>query len=389
MSQKKANPFKRGKTWTYIITYIDEETGKNKRKWVGGFKTKEDATIALNEATSQLAARNGKAPPTDTVGEYITKWFNEVHKPFLKPTTARGYEVNIRLHIIPDIGHIPLTKLNRNDVMAFYNKLIGKGLSPASVKYVHNTLTKGLKEAVLSDLILKNPCNGVKMPKVKKYKSEILNEEQLAKLLQGAAESDVYLEILLAATLGLRRGEALGVRFKDFNYTEGTVHIRQQITIIDAGNAKEHRQAEWGISTLKTEESDRVLYVAPTVLRVVKEQEKQVKCDRLRLGKDYHNYDLVCCKENGEWKNPQTVLSAYHRVLENARLPSVRFHDLRHSFASIMIEKDIPLKTVSHILGHSSIIVTADVYCDVIRRHKDAADIAEKCFFPADIMLSH
>lgn len=380
-NKSKGNPFLRGNTWTYIIRIPDKQSGQLKQKWIGGFTTEKAAKKALEKAKAEIKLGIYKEPEKITVSEYITDWFENTHRPLIKPSTARGYEVNIRNHILPYIGGKALDKLTRNDVVKLYNTLHSNGLGATSIKYVHHVLSKSLKDAVASDLITKNPCEYAKLPKQQKYKAEILTPEQSAQLLTAAKETDIYLELLFAVCLGLRRGEVLGIQFSDVDFSKGTLHIQRQITVVKSSKEQPIGHTEWGVSTLKTDESDRILYLPRQLLEAIERRQTQCRKDKLAAGGKYNNQGFICCDSLGNYKNPQTLYNQYKKLLTKLNLPSIRFHDLRHSYATAMIEQKIPLKTVSHMLGHSNISITADIYCDVINSHKEGAEVAEKLFF--------
>lgn len=373
---------KRGSTYSYIYYITDPITGKNKPKMKGGFKTRAEAEEAKIQTEAAIMQNRYREPTKMTVSEYMTHWFENIHKPTLSPNSARGYEVNIRCHLLPYIGKVKLVDLNRENVSALYAKLIDKGLSPTSVKYVHNTLNKGLNEAVLNELIPRNPCNGIKLPRREKYHATVLTNEQCRTLLDAAANTPIAMELLLTATLGLRRGEALGLTFDDFDLVAGTVRIQKQITSTVSSKDSEDGKTHWGFAPLKTAESHRTLYLTPQVIAAVKQRAERVKHDRLKYGDQYHDMGLVCCNEKGEPTNPYTFRTEFKKLLKCLGLPDMRIHDLRHTFATAIIESNaVPLKTVSHALGHSSISITADIYCDVINSSKDVCTAAQKCFF--------
>ena len=379
--KKTSNITKKGKKWYYYFYVFDSAVGKKKTKWSAGFNTKNEAISALEEVRALMKLGQYHAPSNQTVGEYITSWFQDIHKPNIRPSTARGYEVNIRVHIIPAIGHIRLGELTRFDVQRMCNAMLTNGSSPATTRYAYRVLACAIREAVLCDLIPKNVCDGVKLPKGSDFKALVLNKEQTAKFIDGAKHSVYGLEYILAITLGLRRGEVLGLRFSDFDLDKGTVHIQNQVTVVRSSKESPKGITEWGLSTLKTKESNRILYVAPDILDAIKSRQLQVKKDRLRNGASYNNMNLMSCNEFGEFSNPHTFYTHYKKLLAKLGLPSIRFHDLRHSYASIMIEEKIPLKVVSYTLGHSNISTTADIYCEVIQGHQEVAQKISDCFF--------
>lgn len=191
------------------------------------------------------------------------------------------------------------------------------------------------------------------------------------------------LEVLIALTLGLRRGEVLGLKFEDFDFVSKTVHIQRQVTIVKDNTKLEKTQdcLLWGIKDLKTTESNRIIYVPQTILDAVEKRKLKIDKDKQRLGTQYVDLGLVCCMENGMYQNPQTVYSRFKKLLEDAELPNIRFHDLRHSYATALLDLDVPLKVISKTLGHSSINITADIYCDVLEKKRQPADVVQNAFF--------
>jgi len=137
----------------------------------------------------------------------------------------------------------------------------------------------------------------------------------------------------------------------------------------------------WGLADLKTDNGNRELYVPQSVLDAVKKHEVMVKANRLKYGAAYKNYDLVCCWPDGEMICPQTAYRRFKAVLKTTDLPDIRFHDLRHSCATALLDMDVPLKVISQMLGHSSIKITADIYCDVLEKKKQPAERMQEAFF--------
>jgi integrase len=382
-NNKQGNPYKRGNTWTYIYYITDAKSGGKIQKRKGGYSTKKEAEAALKETEALILTSQFIEDKKMSTGQYIKQWFEEIHKPMLQPNTFNGYYVNIKNHIVPNIGMIPLKNLSRNDIMKFYSKMVKDGLSATTVKYVHSVLRKALKEAALSDLILKNPCDGITLPKQKKYHAAILNADQIKILLDRCIGSNVELEVLLTLTLGLRRGETLGLKFDDFDFAKKTVHIERQVTTVKDTTKSKRLPDEtvWGLKDLKTNESNRIIYVPQAVLDAVQKRKLQVENNKKRFGDKYINLGLVCCMENGKYESPQTVYDRFKKLLKDASLPDIRFHDLRHSYATALLDLDVPLKVISKILGHSSINITADIYCDVLEKKKQPAEIVQSTFF--------
>ena len=381
---KRGNPYKRGKSWTFIYYTTDPQTAKKEAHYKGGFATKKEAKLALKETEAQILMGQYVQDKKTTLESYINHWFHDIHAPTIKPNTINGYQRNIYNHIIPALGGIPIGVLSRIDIQKFYNSLLhDKKLNVTTVLYVHRVLRKALSEAVLNDLIVKNPCNGIKLPKKKKYHATVLSNEQIKELLQAVIGSNCELEVLFAITLGLRRGEVLGVRFGDFNFEKKTLTICQQITTIhDDEYVRTHTgTVAWGIADVKTDNGNREIYVPQAVLDSVKKRELEVIANRLKYGAAYKKYDLVCCKPDGDIVSPQTAYHRFKDVLKTTSLPDMRFHDLRHSCATALLDMDVPLKVISQMLGHSSIKITADIYCDVLEKKKQPAQMMQEVFF--------
>lgn len=240
----------------------------------------------------------------------------------------------------------------------------------------------GLNDAVGDDFIVKNPCAFADLPKQKKYKSTVLTQQQAQELLKAARGSSIFLEVLIAITLGLRRGEVLGLKFSDFDFKNNTVHVQRQLTCVkDKSESTSETSEFWGLDDLKTDKSDRTLSVPTSVIDEVLRQKQWVTRNRLLYGEMYNDMNLVCCTETGDWRSPQTVYHIFKNMLVNAELPDIRFHDLRHSCATILLNSDIPLKVISDMLGHSSLGTTADIYCEVMEKKKQTASTMEAVLF--------
>ena len=335
----------------------DPESGKAIYKNVLGrtqAEVKEKLKAAIKETQSLDFTKAGKY----TVGEWMEVWFEDYAKLEVRPSSHQTYRGYIDNHINPNIGDIPLEKLTALDLQKFYKKLLTKGrvdrleakgqpkgLSAKTVRNIHQILSSALKLAQEQRIILANPAEGCALPKVEHREMKTLPVEQLQSFLREARESGVFELYYLELATGLRRGELLGLKWEDIDLERGDLRVRRQISRIN-GEVVE--------APLKTKNAYRTLPLAEDTVSVLLEQKKKVGSS-----------PWVFPSPNGGPISPDSVLHMLHRVLKRAGLPKVRFHDLRHTFATLALQNGVDIKTVSGMLGHFSAGFTLDTYAHV------------------------
>ena len=365
----KGNPYKRGETWTFFY-YVKDALGNRKQVKKGGYKTKKEAADALAICKAEVIKGNLTAASDVTVGECLTLWLKD-HKKDLQPSTVSGYNVNINNHIIPTLGDVKLKSLKTKQIDALYEELeTEKGLSGKTIRYVHNTLNTALKWAVKKKLINFNVCEEAKPPKIKKYRHNLLSLEQMRTLTEYLKGNRYELEIMLAMHLGLRRGEVLGLKFSDVDFDRKELYIQRQVSTVKDTTEKKRSKKYYDIKCLKSDSSERVTGINDTLIRLIKERRGYIELQRRRLGELYDDLDLICCNDDGGILSPQTLYHAFKRIIKECGLPDVRLHDLRHSYATLCVDRGIPIKIISKSLGHSSIAITEQVYADSIEKNK-------------------
>jgi integrase len=235
-----------------------------------------------------------------------------------------------------------------------------KYLSASSIRYVHATLRAALNDAVKKRILPFNPCYSVTLAARNKYVARTLTQDEIKVFLNACDASPIGLELTLMLMLGLRRGEALGLRFSDIDFERRFAHIQQQYTT--CGKDKTGKP-QWGIHSPKTKESDRIIGIPSLVLQKLIERQKVAK------------YDLVCCNDDGSPRNINTLEHAFKMFLAKNGLPEIRLHDLRHTYATQLRDLGVDITTISQVLGHTSIKTTADIY---ISRNSASASVAAK-----------
>ncbi|MBO8183643.1 MAG: tyrosine-type recombinase/integrase [Archaeoglobus sp.] len=348
----------------------DPATGKRRQKWIYG-DTKKEVEAKVNKLIHQIETGTYMEVTNMTVADYLREWLKN-HRVNLSILTAEGYERYIEKHIIPEIGSIQLIKLNPMHIQGLYTKKL-EVLSGKSVLQMHRILRKALNTALKSQIIPRNPADAVDPPKAEKYKIKVYDEEKFTELLNAVEGTDDEVPIVLAGGLGMRRGEVFGLRWSDVSFQKGTITVEQQLLPTKEGLI---------FKKPKTEDSIRTIEVPDYILSILKRHQKRQTENKLFFGPEYKDYNLVCCKPNGEPINPSTYSHIFARILKKHGLEHIRFHDLRHFNATIMLKYNVPVKVASKRLGHSTTAITQDIYQHVLTdMDKEAAEKLNNALF--------
>lgn len=334
----------------------DPETGRTVYKNVLG-KTQAEVKEKLKQAIEENAQLDFCRAGEYTVGQWMDVWFENCAKVKVRPSSHQTYRGYIDHHIKPYIGGIPLGKLTTLDLQRLYKKLLSggrveriesekqlKGLSPKTVRNINQVISSALTFAKEQQLILSTPANGCSLPKLEHREMKTLTAEQLQSFLREAKESGVYEMYYIELATGLRRGELLGLKWEDIDLGQGVIHVRRQVARIN-GEIVE--------APLKTKNSYRTVSIGADAVGILMQQKEQT-CS-----------EYVFPSPTGGPISPDSVLHMLHRVLKRAGLPKVRFHDLRHTFATLALQNGVDVKTVSGMLGHFSAGFTLDTYAHV------------------------
>jgi len=333
-----------------VITY--DEKGLPKTKSVFA-PTKGECVEKLAKLKDECGRISERLKPDMLFGDWMDFWYQYFSKPKLRVTTYSTYENRIYVHVIPGIGRIPLNKLSQNDLQQFYAKLKrtgrkknvenkGTALSDRMVRACHAVCRSALEKAVHEGLITRNPAIGCKLPPKKNAEMKILTQAEIIRLLNQAAEEGYYVLFLLELTTGMRRGEILGLKWKDLNLNTGELKIVRQVTVK-------------GVSVPKTKSSIRTLFLPPDMLELLRDLKKTATSEWI----------FPSPVKDGEPRHPSAVTKRFRIMLERAHCKHVRFHDLRHTFATMALENGIDIKTLSAMIGHVSAETTLNIYSHV------------------------
>lgn len=347
--------------WAGTVELGDSENRRRRRVVYGDRR----AEVVKKLEDLRHAVEAGATEPIErmTVERFLDKWLDAV-RPTLRPRGYQSYESHVRLYLKPKIGRVPLRRLSPADVQQLLGELSATGLSPQTVVHVRATLRRALSYAERWSMVPRNVARLVDPPRVEEYRVDPMTSEQARHFLTHIRGHRLYSLFLFALTTGARQGEILAVTWDAIDWTKGEVSIRRSLQRVDGRMQP--------VET-KTKRSRRVVPLTATTLEVLREQQKRQYAEGT-----VSDTGLVFTTTVGTPLNGPDLTRTFQALLEDAGLPRWRFHDLRHSAASIWIANGVPLRVVMELLGHSTIKVTADTYAHVVSElTRDAADRME------------
>lgn len=365
-------------TWYFIVDI--GTNGERKQTRRRGFTTKKAAQAELTKILTDLSDQTYVAPKRQTLAVFLQQTWLPAIEATIKPSTFESYRRNVRVHIAAlPIGGMQLQQVGPSDLNALYAYLLkgdeGKKrrkLAARSVLYIHTILHRAFRDAVQWQAIVRNPADSANPPRSStKPEMQVWTADELSTFLQGVADDRLSGAWWLLATTGMRRGEALGLRWSDIDLDAGQLAIRRTLITTDV-QRKGEPGMDWG--TPKTKKGRRSVALDPATVAALKVHRKRQLEERLALGTGYADQDLVVCKVDGSPIHPKTVSYYFGQHVKRLGLPKIRLHDLRHTHATLALRAGIHPRVVQERLGHANVSITLDTYSHVdLQMQADAA----------------
>lgn len=364
---------KRGSRF-YVVQYVgvDPATRKKRRKWHSGFSNRREAeTFRVTLASHPLysAGQGIYGSTRERLGDYLRDYLGSL---ILRPKTRETYEMFAEVYIRPELGHVPLVRLSPQTIERFQRKT-QEGRSPTTVRHTMQLLRQALDKAVRMGKIVRNPIEQVDLVKRARRERDVWTVEQATKFLDLARRSSPYRLIYeLALTSGMRQGEIFGLRWQDLDLTGGIVRVRQTL---------EKPGSEPVFGEPKTKKSRRAILLPEPMVAELRAWRAQQNAARLKAGPSWHDYDLVFSANDGKPLHPHNVVRRdFHTIIEQARLPQITFHDLRHVHVTALVAAGVDVRTVADRVGHSRASMTLDIYTHSTPALQERAAAASSTF---------
>lgn len=374
--------------WEARYTAGYDYNGKQKQKSIYG-KTRQEVQKKLTKINANINDGTYIEPNKIKLNEWLLYWLKNYAQNKIRPSTYSSYETYILKHIHLSFNeNLRLNKLTTNDLQLFFNdkyrngRLDGKGgLSPKTLKNMYNMFHEALQQAVTNKLIYSNPIKGVTLPKNKKPDIKTFNESEVLKICNIAKSERLGFAITFVFKTGLRIGEVCGLKWSVFDFEKNVFKINNTLQRVQKKKSelKEGENKTYIIEgEPKTQNSIRTIPLSTNTVKQLLEYRERQNKEKALLGIQPNETDYVFANEFGRYIEPSYLRKLYNKILKKAEIKHLNFHCIRHTYATIMIDKGVDVKSLSELLGHSSVEITMNLYChpslDTKRKAVDKLD---------------
>ncbi|MEK3819636.1 site-specific integrase [Cytobacillus sp. FSL W8-0315] len=349
---------KRGKTYSYTVDIgKDLKTGKRKQKTRSGFRTKKEAQAALAELINNVEKGSYIEPTKQKLQDFALEYLEKSYKNKVKASTYERLHSLLLNQIFPWFGNIGLKDIDQFLIHQFYDEKIKEGLSSSYIQRMHEVINMLLKIAYKWELIPKDIASLIEAPRLMKKEMKVWSVEQINEFLDHTKHSRYHPVFYLAAYTGMRKGEILGLTWDDINFEAKTIKVNRTLYKI---------KGQFLLHEPKTKHSIRTIYMDDDLVKVLKKQKAKQNVERMKYRGVYKEHNMVFAQESGEFVYPSAANILFVRYIKQTDLPVIRFHDLRHTHATILLQMGVNPKIVADRLGHSSVKITLDTYSHVL-----------------------
>ncbi|WP_034757683.1 site-specific integrase [Rossellomorea vietnamensis] len=349
---------KRGNKWSFTVDIgRDPSTGKRKQKTKGGFLTKKEAQAALSAFQHEMNTGTWIESSSILMKDFSYEWFESI-KHNLRATTAEQYHTKLKNNIVPFLGELKVQEVKVTHAHSFAVKLLDQ-YNPSTAHKIYAIIKMIMDYAVDLEIVQKNPFKNVKVIKNKKSKFNTWSFEELQKFLRFVKKHDewYYSVFYVAAYTGMRKGEVLGLKKSAIDFDKQILHVISSVS--------ETKEEGVQVGDLKTPSSRRVVSLDEFTMNIIKQIINKNNILKMKLGPAYEDDDLIFCHPDGKVFRPSSLNRPMKAFIERSGVPKIRFHDLRHTHATLLLELGVNPKVVADRLGHASVKETLDTYSHV------------------------
>jgi integrase len=351
----------------------------NGKRVTKSFKTKSECKAWIREKQGQIDQGLTFSATKLTLEQYLNDWL-VIHNTNLKPKSGQRYEQISRDYILPYLGKSRLQDLRVEHIEGLYQALLQDGVSVRNVRYVHSLLHRSLSDAVKRGVVGLNAAHGARQPKMVHQEMKILDENQVRQFFIAVQDDRNEALYHMAIKTGMRKGELMGLKWTDLDWNRGTIRVQRQVQRVTGQGMV--------FMSPKTKAGRRSIALGEETLRILRCHRTKQQFESDLAGNQWQDYDLIFPSTIGTPQSPSNLLRSFKSILKCAGLSVIRFHDLRHTAASLMLNQGVPAFVVSKILGHSKASTTMDIYGHLIPvMHEGVGNLMDELLTPIPVEM--
>ena len=361
---------KKGFGYRIVLFYKD---GTEKVQQRSGFKTKKEANKDRDKIIGQLYSGTYVVYKNILLKDFLQFWLEKEVKLKVTNFSYNAYRNSVNNYIIPAIGNLEIGNITKKHIQQLYKSEVNSSVSRAKITRI--VINTSMKYALSKKIVSENPASNVFLPKsctngtyhirnIKTKKTLTISQGLL--LIEASKKTPIYMQVLFAFCMGLRRGEMLGVKYSDIDYINRTLKVQRQLGVVPNTQKADFEKGTYTTQEipLKTKSSYRTIPIPDYVFEAILEERKRYERNRSRRRAQFLDADYICCSNYGKPRSKDFHWSHYKKLLRDIGLPDIRWHDLRSTYCTLLLKQDFNPKAVSRLMGHAKEIITMDVYGD-------------------------